>query len=95
MSYYRVVLLGENYLVRLDGKKKFYGFYTTRFVEAKDPDTAELKAVDLIRADESLTGLVKNKTWQKQPMIYLDEMYEIAEAGMEDQHGFAWFPMED
>ena len=99
MPYYRVVLYGENFLIRLGFKKRMCGFYTTRYVEAADPDGAENRAVEMIKANTDLVNRTHNKpwqsSWQKQPRIHVEEMYEIEESEMEQQGGYAFFPMEE
>jgi hypothetical protein len=93
------MLYGENFLMRLGLRRKMYGFYTTRYVEAENPEDAENKAVELIRNDEKLMANTKNKpwqsSWQKSPMIYLEEMAEIEKSEMAPQEGYAFFPMDE
>lgn len=96
MKYYRVLLNGENFLIRLDGKKELMGFYTTRFVSAVDPDDAELKSVEMLRKEEKLSSIMLNKSWQSEkPMIFVEEMYEITKEDMENDHGYGWYSMRD
>lgn len=71
------------------------GFYTTRFVKAIDEESAEIEAVNLIKQDESLRKITKNKRWQPEPMIYLDEIERIEESDIEEQHGYVWFDMKE
>jgi hypothetical protein len=94
MKYYRVLLQGENFLIRQKSKKQMMGFYTNRFVESDNPEQAELKAVSLIKVDKKLIQLVKNKSWQKQPMIYMEEIYELNQSDMENQQGYIWYLMD-
>ena len=70
------MLQGKNFLLNFDGKSQKHGFYTTRYVEANDPEEAELKAVDLIKMDSKLTESVQNDH-SDVPMIYLDELIEL------------------
>ena len=95
MQHYQVQLRGENYRIRINGKKELYGFYTTRYISANDPDTAELEAVRTIQEDNQLNETLLNRRWHPKPMIYLEEMYEIEEADIESKPGYAWFPMSD
>ncbi len=81
--------------MRMDGKKKMMGFYTNRYVVAENPKEAETQAVDMIKSDEKLKGNVLNKTWQKKPMIYAEEMYEIEESEIESQSGYTFFDMDE
>lgn len=53
MPFYACLMRGENFVLSLEGEpKEPYGFYTTRCVEAGSPDQAELKALDVLRAEE-------------------------------------------
>ena len=88
------MLRGENYLIRVEGKKSLMGFYTTRFIEAESLEKAENLAVDTIRKDKNIENVILNKFWHKKPMIYFEEEYEIEEKEMENSHGYTWFPME-
>jgi len=50
--------------------------YKTRYVEANNPEEAELKAVELIKTDSKLTESVKNDH-SDAPMIYLEELFGL------------------
>ena len=54
MPHYRVVLRGENFWLRIDGRLTRMGFRTTRFVEADDPDEAADFAVGLLLGEGRL-----------------------------------------
>jgi len=51
MPKFKVFVNGRNYWVDLDGERRRFGFYTTRFVEAASPEEAEERAVQLPRED--------------------------------------------
>lgn len=95
MKYYQVVLNGENFLIRLEGKKTLMGFYTTKFVEAESAKEAELKAVGVLKQDEDLLNLTLNRGGDIYitPTIYLDTIYEIKESSMEGDQGKSWYSM--
>ncbi len=76
MKKYMVMLDGRNFEIEIDGKVQKLGFFTTRWVEAINPKEAELKAVELIKTDESLVKSVRNSK-DSPPMIYLSELSEI------------------
>ena len=76
MKKYRALLEGKNFLLSHEGKLQKHGFFTTRYVEAGNPEEAELNAVDLIKGDTTLIASVKNEH-SDIPMIYLEELYEI------------------
>ena len=76
MKKYQLFLNGRNFLINMEGKPQRHGFYTTRWVEAENPDDAELKAVENIKADSELKKCVLNDK-DDPPMIYLEEIYEL------------------
>jgi len=41
MIKYQVMLEGKNFLLNMEGSIKKYGFYTTRYLEANDPEDAK------------------------------------------------------
>ena len=77
MPWYRCSLHGENFPI---GKaligKRLMGFYTTRWVEAADPETAELACLELLRSDP---GLAHARGGRIAPMVYLEEIVELDE----------------
>ncbi len=95
MKFFQVVLNGENFLIRVDGKKTLMGFFTTKFIEAESAKEAELKAVDALKQDEDLQNLTLNRGGDIYiaPTIHLDTIYEIRESSMEDDTGKSWYSM--
>jgi hypothetical protein len=73
MRKYRVVLNGANFLLQIGDSPERHGFYTTRYLEAENPEAAELVALELVRTDEKLRGSTMNERTDS-PMIYLDEI---------------------
>ena len=76
MKKYQVLLEGKNFLIEYEGKLQKHGFYTTRYIEAENPEEAELKAVEAIKSDKKLIESVKNYRADA-PMIYLEEISEL------------------
>ena len=72
----RVLLRGENFLMDVDDTVKSMGFFTTVFVEAPDPDKAELRAVEVIRKDDRLRRCVLNER-PDPPMLYAEGIDEV------------------
>jgi len=68
---------GKNFLLNLEGITQKYGFFTTRYIEANNPEEAELKAVQLIREDSEISESIKNPQ-SDPPMIYLNTLDELA-----------------
>ena len=69
-------MLGENFYLEIDGIIERHGFYTTIWVEAQDPESAEHQALEIIRNQEDLKSIVRNNT-NDPPMIYLDEIIQL------------------
>ena len=91
MKHFRVFLRGENFLLTVDGQQTRMGFYTTRFVQADNPESAELLAVDLLRTDKKLRGVANLRS--DPPMIFADEIDEVAADDVpESSSGFTFFP---
>jgi hypothetical protein len=92
MSKYRVLINGENFLLNFDGQLQKLGFYVTRVVDARNPDEAELAAVNLVREDAHLKGNVLNER-DDPPTLFADEIEEIEKSdGAENVNtGFSWF----
>ena len=92
MKKYSVMLEGRNFLLDIEGSVKKYGFFTTRYVEAENPEQAEIKAVQLIKEDRSLKMAAKNEGLK--PMIYLDSITELMsfEGVRLPGTGYSFFP---
>jgi len=84
------MLRGENFLLDFVDKERKHGFFTTVWVDAKDPEEAELKAVDKIRKQEDLSSGLLNRS-DDFPMIYLEEIQEI-DSQLQENGGRAFFP---
>jgi len=92
VNKYLVFVLGENFLLDFEQGPRRVGFYTTRYVEARDEEQAEQEAVRLIREDEHLRALMLNGP-DDSPMLYAERI-EQADS-LEDARGYTYFPMED
>ena len=92
--WYRVMLKGENFVMKLSGKQTVHGFYTTRYVEATSEDDAEMKAVELIREDNYLRERVRNPK-SDLPMIYLKEIEMLASHSGEAGSGYTFYSDDD
>lgn len=93
MPFYRALLCGENFLVEFDGVVGRYGFYTTRYIEAENPDGAEAVAVQSLRDDGALREVVKNPP-DDPPTLRVEQLAELP--GPEDSAtpGLAWYRMD-
>jgi hypothetical protein len=76
LKKYRVFIRGENFLLKVDGTAGKVGFYTTRFVEARNDSEAEDTAVSTLRNDSSLRDIVLNEK-SDPPMLFVEEIDEL------------------
>ena len=90
------MIRGENFPGQLLGKKGLVGFYTTRWVEAADPEEAELKGLEILRNDPSL-AIKSDKLRQQDPVakVYFEEIEQMVETAKRTPNkGATWFDME-
>jgi hypothetical protein len=81
---------GENFLVRIDDREDKWGFFTTRFVTAKDTVEGESKVLQSIRLE--LEDWVLNDR-SDPPMLHVTECEEVAWwRNRKRGKGFSWFP---
>jgi len=93
MAWFRIFIRGDNFLLQDPGTReiKRHGFYTTRFVEALAPESAEEIAVAHIRADPKLEGCFLDQQTDP-PVISVEEIEEVSEADVPPTSlGFAYF----
>ncbi|MFW9880857.1 MAG: hypothetical protein ACFFG0_47960 [Candidatus Thorarchaeota archaeon] len=93
MSLYQVNLLGENCLMVVDGEIKSMGFLTSRFVEGKNKEIAEKKAIEMLRSE--LKNKIQNKA-ENPPVIIIEDSFpidKVPEKITGGQLGLIWFPM--
>jgi len=76
MKKYKVFVHGQNFVLNLNGKAEKVGFYTTRFVEAKDDRAAEENAISTLRNDPTLREGVLNEK-SDAPMMFVEEIAEV------------------
>lgn len=81
MAEWRVLLNGRNFLLEFEGEPKRLGFYTTRFVEAQNPEAAEMAAVQMVREDSTLQQVLNDPS--DSPMIYAEEVTEATRQNSE------------
>lgn len=91
LNKYQVRLRGENYLLSHVDSKRKCGFYTAIWVQAKYPDDAYSKAVNIIRDQKKLNSKLLNLE-NDTPMIYLEEIFELdLESKLEKNSGKVFF----
>jgi hypothetical protein len=94
MPFYRCVILGENFPLRVDGQEELHGFYTTRWVQALDEKRAELKAVEMVRR-ELRPHLPPDHPLARKARMCLDNIGRVGSLPRFRGGGFAWFAMDD
>jgi len=94
MKKFKVIVEGNNFVIKLDSKVGCFGFFATRFIEAKDSKEAETLAMNLIR--DELKSIVLNDR-SNPPAMYVEENYEIDDFrdNLVPGSGFAWFKAEE
>ena len=75
MKKYRLLINGKNFLIQTDLTLEKYGFFQTIFLESENSESAENKAVEIIR-NSDLKELTINEE-NDPPMIYLEEIEEV------------------
>ena len=73
MPVFAVMLRGENFEITLDQGPSRFGFFTTRFVRAKDEQEAEHLAVALVRKHKGLRAGTRPDSAHT-PVIYLESI---------------------
>ncbi len=90
MRKYKVVVEGNSYKTARGNRPRRLGFYTTRFIEARDCSTAKTTALELVT--EELGQIVRNNP-EEAPHIDVSQLDEIDSfAGCEvPGSGFTWY----
>jgi len=94
MPWYRCLVAGENFpWVRAEtGRVELMGFYATRWVEAAGPEEAELKVLEMMRAEDTFQP-PEGQPKPKDAKVFFEEIVEVA--GPRTQGGATWFPMNE
>ena len=91
MSWFKCFILGENFPGELIGENGLIGFYTTRFVESENKDSAETIALNLLRNDPKFATITATQTSAK-PMVYFEDISEVTPDQIPNpQPGFAFY----
>jgi len=92
MPKYAVFIDASNFQIEVDDETARHGFFATCFVEASDPKSAELAAVQSLRDDPELRSIVQNAQ-EDPPVMDVEEIREV-EAFPDAQPGRVWYRME-
>jgi hypothetical protein len=79
--HFRVRINGRNFQLLWEAKgggarTKRSGFYTTVHVKARNPEEAEVRAVNVLRRDKSLRASVRNSS-SDPPRMFVDTIQEL------------------
>jgi hypothetical protein len=77
MPRYKCLIRGSNFIVRDEDEfvDKSYGFYTTRFVWAKDEEVAETKCLEKLKSDKWLSSLKSDDT--NPAMVHFESIEKV------------------
>jgi hypothetical protein len=76
MKKFKILLEGNNYLLRVDEKpSRKFGFFMTFFVEARNAEEAEGMAVELLKNDSKLRDSIENNDVDP-PTVIVDAIKE-------------------
>jgi hypothetical protein len=75
---FRVLLNGENFLIKIDGREQRCGFYTTRVIEAATKDEAKALAIDLVRSEPRIVAMVR-KPGSDDAVVSAEEVEEVGQ----------------
>jgi len=93
MPVFAVMLRGEDFLIRFESGPERMGFFTTRFVHARNEEEAETRAVQMVRQTKSLRTNIR--TASLTPMIYLESIERRPwRRRFKTQPGFAFWNMD-
>jgi len=93
VELYQVNLLGENYLINMNGQPRKLGFVTTRVVEAETLAEAERLALRLVKLE--LRGKILNRA-DDPPRLAVEESLRIERLDHDPLAtglGIVWFPL--
>jgi hypothetical protein len=91
VNHYRCFIRGENFLFRVDGVSKRVGFYTTRWLDAENPEQAEASVIALLRNEPDL----QKPDWYDgsgpPAKVYVEEIVVCSADSFGQNAGFSFF----
>ncbi len=93
MTRYHVMIHGEQFLLQLEQKAAWHGFYQNFCVEAENPEEAEDQVMERLSEDEDLCEMTLNPE-EKPPLLSVEEISELTDPTREGElpTGRAWYP---
>jgi hypothetical protein len=94
MPWYRCLIAGENFPRQTveTGHTELMGFFTTRWVEAASPEEAELKALAMMRVEDTFK-LPDGRPKPKDAKVFFEEIIEVD--GPQTRGGATWYAMDE
>lgn len=93
MSWFKCLIAGENFPGVLIGESNNIGFYTTRFVEAKDQNEAETIVLKNLKNEKSLV-LPPETPRPTDANVYFESIEEVDKSAVPAiDVGFSFFVM--
>lgn len=93
MKWFRCFIEGENFPGVLANCDELIGFYTTRFVEAETAEDAEMKALEILKGEESFR-LPEGVTPPSNAKVYFEEIEEVLVSELPEVNaGFTFYVM--
>jgi len=94
MPWFKCFAAGENFYRLDDGNVERFGFYTTRWVEAKNSQEAEVKVVEMLRQEPQLARPEWYDGREPRPAVSIERIEEVPADDARDPLGFAFYPMD-
>lgn len=88
VRFFRFYFHGENVRLSVDGMPEDCGFYTHRFVEADDEDSAERIALEILRRQLAEHGVELGYSLEVEELAELESFDGISVPG----EGFTFYP---
>jgi hypothetical protein len=91
VSFFKFLILGENFSGMIEGRDDPVGFYVTRHIEADNREQAMTIALDHVEAELESMGLMR-----REGIISVEEIDEINASDVPlTEPGFVIFPHEE
>jgi hypothetical protein len=90
MHQYKIEIEGRNYLIRFEAEIKRVGFFTTRWIDTSDPESAKIQAIELVQNE--LRDLILNE--RSNPPVLLVQRVSVVDASERSSSkggGFTWY----
>ena len=81
--------------MEIDGERSLHGFYTTRWVEAENPEQAEEIVVSMLRQEPILRKPDRHDGSEPAATVYVEEIEAIEGEPDGPNQGFSFFPEND